>query len=376
MKRIGIMQVTDSLAIGGLERVAVNLANALPMDCFTSHICATRCGGPLEANVESHVTKLLLEREGRFDISALWRLVHYIYDHQIQILHAHGTSLFIAAVARQFARGIRLVWHDHFGQFETHRRSGAYAIAAKAVDAVISVSEPLAVWARDTLGIRDARYISNFVSVSEAKTAPLIDNLPGEKGFRIVCVANLRPQKDHVTLLKALAIIVAAEPRTHLLLAGENGDIEYRHEVEQCISRLGLARHVSYMGSQSNIFDLLHRCDIGVLSSRSEGLPLALLEYGACGIAAVVTNVGQCADVVDQGRVGRLVPTRNAHALANALLALIRSPQERLELGEKFRARVEQAYSTEAAIRKVIAVYRDLLNARARFAYDSSDAGQ
>ena len=113
------MQITDSLAAGGLERVAVNLANALPQECYVSHLCATRCAGSLEANVESHVKKLFLQRHGRIDLPALIRFIRYIREHEIKLLHAHGTSLFVAALAKQFLKGVRLVWHDHFGRSAT-----------------------------------------------------------------------------------------------------------------------------------------------------------------------------------------------------------------------------------------------------------------
>src|SRR5437868_4806246 len=98
MNRIGVMQITDTLAAGGLERVAVNLANGLPLDSYRSYLCTTRQGGALEEQLSPHVVTVHLSRKGRFDFAAIRKLSTYISSQRIQILHAHGTSLFISAL--------------------------------------------------------------------------------------------------------------------------------------------------------------------------------------------------------------------------------------------------------------------------------------
>src|SRR6202011_1420599 len=99
-------------------------------------------------------------------------------------------------------------------------------------------------------------------------------DLPGDADKRIVCVANLRPQKDHVTLLRAMAIVAKSVPRAHLLLVGASGSGEYLRQVLLQISRLGLDENVSYLGSRRDVPAILRTSAIGVLSSISEGLPL------------------------------------------------------------------------------------------------------
>src|SRR4051812_6922005 len=113
MNRIGVMQITDSLAIGGLERVAVNLANSLSPEHYHSHLCVTRDNGPLEKLIGKNVKLIHLERTGRYDFGALWRLRNFIRENQIQILHAHGTSLFTAALVSRFKPKPVVIWHDH-----------------------------------------------------------------------------------------------------------------------------------------------------------------------------------------------------------------------------------------------------------------------
>src|SRR3982074_3743712 len=99
MNRIGVMHVVDTLDAGGAERVAVNLVNSIPREKYKPFLCNTRKDGLLSDLVGSDVGRLRLRRKGRFDFRALRLLVSFIGENKIQLLHAHGTSLFIAQIA-------------------------------------------------------------------------------------------------------------------------------------------------------------------------------------------------------------------------------------------------------------------------------------
>jgi glycosyltransferase involved in cell wall biosynthesis len=126
-----------------------------------------------------------------------------------------------------------------------------------------------------------------------------------------------------------MQLLKAEMPDAHLLLVGDFSDKVYCDSVIQRVGELALGEHVSYLGARQDIPAILRACDIGVLGSRSEGLPLALLEYGMAEMATVVTNVGQCPEVVDGGAAGILVPPASSQALADALRSLLISPERR-----------------------------------------------
>jgi glycosyltransferase involved in cell wall biosynthesis len=353
------MQLIDSLDAGGAERVAVNIANLLPRDRYTSHLCATRRGGILAAELEPDVGQLVLGRRGRFDGAALRQLAAYIGHHRVRILHAHSTSLLTAVLASMWPPFPKVIWHDHFGRYATEvRPAWPYWLLARRVSCVISVNYPLADWSRRNLALPAERviYLPNFAWVKgDAATPP--PSLPGEAGYRVVCVANLRPQKDHLTLIRALAMVVQEIPTAHLLVVGTSDDIIYQQQIHREIAEAGLERQVSLLGQRQDVPAILAGCDVGVLSSVSEGLPLALIEYGLAGLPAVATAVGQCPDVLDQGRVGRLVPPQSPERLAEALLELLRAPERRLILGQQFRQWIETHYSPQAIIARIGQIY-------------------
>ena len=128
------------------------------------------------------------------------------------------------------------------------------------------------------------------------------------------------------------------------------------------LATAGLAAHVSLLGCRDDVAAVLKGCDVGVLSSSSEGLPLALIEYGMAGLASVATRVGQCAEVLDAGRAGLLIPPCEPAALATAILTLLESPQQRALLGGQLRERVHQVYSDGPAMHQIGAVYETVLS--------------
>lgn len=366
MSLIEVMQVVDSLDSGGMELMAVTIANALPRDRFSSHICTTRYKGVLENRLGPHVRRLDLDRWGRFDPRALFWLVRYLRRSKIDIIHAHGTALFLCAAARLACRSVVLVWHDHFGGSGVRTRPrGLYRIATRGVALVISVNKELAEWASHELGIprERIRYLANFV---ESRTAEgSAENLPGVPGMRLVCVANMKPAKDHFTLLRAMEIVVASQPQAHLLLLGGGPNMEYVRRVRDQIDSSGLQGAVTVMGIRDDIAEVLAACDIGVLSSASEGLPMALLEYGRSGLPSVVTDVGQCSEVVDRGAAGFLVPPHDPEALAKGILRLLASPVLRRDLGLRLRERVEACYGLAAGMSGIVGMYTHLIERRA-----------
>ena len=361
---VDVMHVIDALAMGGAERVAVNLANLLPRDRYRAHLSTTRAEGPLSEAVAPHVMRLSLERRGRVDAGALRRFARYVKERRIRIVHAHASALFFARLGVALGRGSALIWHDHYGRADFgDRPAWLYGLAASGAAGVIAVNETLAAWCRERLRLPEKRvwYVPNFVAEAELAGENGCPKLPGEAGKRMVCVANFRPQKDHPNLLRAMALVARQAPGAHLLLVGEAGDGAYAASLRTQISELGLDGAVTWLGPRTDVAAILRGCDIGVLGSASEGLPLALLEYGKAGLAAVATGAGQCPEVLDHGRAGMLVPPGAPEALGQAMVQLLRDGRQRLELAARFHDRVEEHYSPRRVLGQICDIYESVL---------------
>ena len=370
MKPPGVMQVVDSLDLGGTETVAVNLANRLPRDRFRNYLCSTRAGrdgGPLAASLEKDVQHLALDRKSRVDIPAMLKFRQFVRDENIQLLHVHASSLFFGRLATWLgpSNRPRVIWHDHYGRCELNDRSPRlYRLAVAGTSGVVAVNHNLVEWDCRELHMSRERvwYVPNFAVPSQAGgDEPAV--LPGAAGSRIVCVANLRPQKDHFTLLRAFALVRNHRPDAHLLVVGAPIDANYVEALHRETSLLGLEKSVSFLGQVPGVSSVLKACDIAVLSSASEGLPLSLLEYGAAGLPSVATSVGQCPEVLDHGKAGILVDPGAPEQLAKALRSLLDSSQDRARYGRRFQEFVRKKFDATAIVNQICDIYDLVLSA-------------
>ncbi len=194
-----VLQLIDSLHSGGAERVAVNIANSLVNSIDQSLLCSTREEGILRSSLNSDVKYLFLEKRSILDFKAIYKLNKFIKNEKIDIIHAHSTSYFLATIIKLLNRNLKIVWHDHYGnsEFLNKRKSLVLKYCSKYFNFVFCVNNKLEKWSRGYLRIDDVLYLPNFAVINEVKPQT---NLLGKEGKRIICLANLRPQKDHLTL--------------------------------------------------------------------------------------------------------------------------------------------------------------------------------
>lgn len=352
-----VLHLIDSLAVGGAERVAVHLANHLPRNQYSVTLCTSRRGGPLSKEVAPHVTRLDLARRSTGDPVAVYALARELRRQNTRLLHAHSTSLFLARAAAVFAPAVKVIWHDHFGLCETVTRPvWKYRAGVLNVGGVIAVNMVLANRAVDTLHVPSERVwcVRNMACLAPCSGRAV--DLPGNPGRRVVCLANFRPQKDHPVLIAAMARVAASRPDAHLLLVG-GGDADYVNSVRTLVGRHGITDHVTFLGERNDVSDILAACDIGVLASVSEGLPLSLLEYGAAGLAAIATSVGECPDVLDGGNAGIIVPPSDPAPLADAMLTLLNTPEVRRHYASRLQARVHSQFGPQQVIERICRIY-------------------
>jgi len=357
-----VLQLIDSLEPGGAERVCVNFANALHRAGIGSFLCATRRGGPLRHGIDPAVGVLILHKRSVFDPAALLRLVRFVRRYGITIIHAHSTSYATALLCKALT-GVKVVWHDHNGARRLVRGRAALALksASRLFDAAVAANRELEAWSRENLHVDQGKiaYIRNFATLEEDTSEPA---LPGTERTRLICVANLRAQKDHMTLLNAFAAFHSRFPQWHLLLVGRDDGDAYSKTVHRAAAEKGLQPYIHFLGGRSDIPVLLRRSTVGVLSSASEGLPVALLEYGLAGLPVVCTDVGECGEAV--GGCGYTVPPGDAAAFSVALEHLAADEGARRSFAVRFHERVREQYGEKATTEKLLNLYRSVMDVR------------
>lgn len=133
-----------------------------------------------------------------------------------------------------------------------------------------------------------------------------------------VMVATLESHKDHETLFKALPEVLSVYPAFHLNLVGDGS---LRRKLEAQVIAFGLEHSVTFLGSRSDVPELLGQADLFVFSTtEQEGLGSVLLEALAAGLPIVASDVPACRELLEGGRWGALVPAREPGALAAAII--------------------------------------------------------
>lgn len=168
--------------------------------------------------------------------------------------------------------------------------------------------------------------ISNGIRLEPFATAdahPFAQRVPG-----LVMAARFAGQKDHATLLEALALLRQRGQgglKPPLLLAG-GGSERHQRAARQLAERLGLLDQVQFLGFHPRVPELLMQHQIAVLSSHYEGMPLSLVEGMAAGCVALGSAVPGIQELIEDGVTGRLVPPADPRAMADAIEALLRDP--------------------------------------------------
>lgn len=364
---MNILSIIDSLNQGGAEKMAMTIANSLSRYGINSYLCITREKGAFEKYILPEVNIYFLEKKSTIDISALLRLRKYIIDNQIQIIHAHTFSIFIALLAKYFPfklTGLRIVWHYHCGIYPLFGWQIQYyhRIFLHFADKVIVVDESANSLFQKFLKSKKNKveFIENYIIPNQNIKVNNV-NLPGKSSKRIVSVATINPRKDQITLIKAFFIVIKQVPDAHLFLIGTRKDISYYNDLNKKINYLELSQNVTILDDIDNVLPLLVNMDIGVISSQAEGTPLALLEYGLAQLAVVTTNVGKCGDIVENGVSGLVVPPRDEIKLAGAILRFLKCEEFRKKAGKAIYKKINTNYSEKVAVEKIIKIYKEII---------------
>jgi glycosyltransferase involved in cell wall biosynthesis len=232
---------------------------------------------------------------------------------------------------------------------------------ARGVDRYIAVSHHVAGRLCQTYGLSAPQVCVVHNSVfpapfSRRLNAELRAKLMGTTERPIVLtLARLDRQKGHCYLLEAAALV----PEAVFVLAGEGPE---RPALEAQAKALGLDDRVMFLGFRDDVCDLLASCDLFVLPSLFEGLPLSVLEAMAAGKPVVATAIGGTDEAVVRGETGLLVPPAAPSALAEAIRTILSDPVLSRRFGTAGRARVQQAFSAETMVRRITAIYDELLD--------------
>jgi glycosyltransferase involved in cell wall biosynthesis len=179
---------------------------------------------------------------------------------------------------------------------------------------------------------------------------------PGRTPVRLVMVARFGAQKDHPTLLRALARL-----QDHAWELDLIGDGPLRAETESLAMALGLGGRVRFLGQRTDVDQILANAQVSLLVTNWEGLPLSILESMRAGLPVVASSVGGIGESLRDEENGYLVPRGDVELLRDRIERLLASPGLRARMGANGRTRFEQDFTLDHSVSRTLAVYRDVL---------------
>lgn len=373
-----IAHVVETLQVGGAEQMVVALAR---LQRERGHEVAIAClfgEGPLAARArEAGIELTDCGKRAGLDLAAAMRLRRWLRKRRPEVLHTHNPVPHYYSAAAAAGLGISTLLNTRHGMGasgQTDRRERLYRWAMGVSDFGVAVCRAACerFVAQEVIPAGKAVTVPNGIDLARTKLrstearAHLLRSL-GVNGnpFVFGSVGRLNALKDQLTMLRAFARLLRADASvgdpagpgggTVLVIAGEG---EERPALEREIAALTLHGHVFLLGQRDDVPELLAGMDAFVLSSRTEGYSLALVEAAAAGLPIVATDVGGNAEIVQEGVTGRLVPPGDPQALAQAMSELASSEATLARMGAAAREWAMEHGSLETMYSEYLRLYR------------------
>jgi glycosyltransferase involved in cell wall biosynthesis len=290
------------------------------------------------------------------DLAGLVELSRLLRQERPQIVHASSSKAGVLGRLAAAATGVPIRFFTvHGWAFSAYSglTSFLYRIADRlmapltTVTICVSENELAAGLEAGTCNAERTLVIRNAVDLSATPRSRHDRPIP-----RLIAVGRLKAPKDFMTLIRAFAAL--PDGSFEAVVVGDGPD---RGAVEAEIRALGLDECVRLIGERSDVPALLAESDLFVLSSRSEGLPVSVLEAMAAELPVVASSVGGLAELVLDAETGILVPPGDTPALAAALGRLVEDRELRRRLGAAGRARAETFFDLASFRRAHVELY-------------------
>ncbi|MBI4138654.1 glycosyltransferase [Candidatus Uhrbacteria bacterium] len=356
-----VIFVTHSLEMAGAERLVVELASRLPAKGFETSVVTVLSGGALEHLLaEGDVRVFAIPRRGFFGLATICALYRAFRAERPEIVHTH---LFLAdtwgRLAAWLARVPVIVSTEHnvnptYGFF--HRLTNA--LLSFLTDAHIAVSGDVKAELHRVEGVslKKIRVILNGIDLGRVVprgTRPFRD-VP-----RLITVGRLHPQKDHATLLKALALI---KRPWRLQIVGV-GPLE--GELRALAERLHLSSRIEWLGAREDVPELLAASDAFCFPSRYEGFGLAAVEAAAAGVPMIASDLPPLREIL-AGDDALFPPSGDVSAWADAIRRTLDDPTAAVLRANRAVPKVAAAASLDRMVEQHAKLYRELLKKAGR----------
>ncbi len=364
-RQLRVLWLIKGLGPGGAEHLLVAAARSRDTEHFSyelAYLLPWKNALVPELEALGVATTCFGVRDER-DLRWMLALRSRLRNSPVDVVHVHSpyvaamARLVIATMSRLKRPAIVSTEHNAWTGFKAPTRY-ANAWTARMDAATIAVSE-------ETRGSMSARQRDRCETLVHGIDIARVGAYRAERqevrdefGFRddeivIGTVANYHPKKDWPNLLNAASLVMTSAPNVRFLAVGQG---PLQHSVEELHRELGLVGVVTLTGYRPDAARLMAGCDVFMLASKWEGLPVAVMEALALGLPIVSTAVGGVAETFVNDQDALLVPSGDAPALAATIVRVANDPTLRARLGAASLQRSFE-FDAERAQRRIESIY-------------------
>lgn len=351
------MHVVDSMEVGGAETLVSQMCRLQHEQGSDVSVYAIAALGEIGEQMlrEGFNVRFNIGRHLSDSSRNLYRLFR---ESRPDVVHVHNpTPTIYAAPAARLAGAASIISTRHSLVAPPHNRVAEfkYATAARCCDWVVGICEATTNNMK-ALGTVAPRKIVTVYNAAAPLREPAIAELPPKSGFTLVFVGRLQPVKNLSLMLNAFRIALNSQPSLRLWIVGDGSE---RAALEQLARSLNIPEQVTFWGQQMDVAPFFAAADAFIMSSKSEGLPLSLLQALSLGVPAIVPDVGGMPEVVRQTGSGYIVPPAAPDAMAAAILKMANSAAERNLFSSNARAGFCSHFDLKTMTDAYMRLYRD-----------------
>ncbi len=375
MSDLRILYINSSWGWGGMEMHPLVVAEELSRR-GTPLLFAMRSKTAMEERTRGkRFARHVLPFRWYLDPQSYFPLKRLTKSLGINVIHVHCSrdtwrAMLLSGVLREAAV---LVFTKHSGTPPTIKKTDPlHRLLVRRLDAMVANSHYIRENTLETYPIEPSKVkvihygLGTEAVGSAARAEEIRRELSG--GVRdpllVGMVASLSEGKRQDLFVRAAKGISGLHPACRFFIVGVPGQIEYADRIRGMIKTLGLEKQVILTGFREDVPSLMRALDLVVLPSNAEAFGIVLLEAMANGRAIVGSDSGAIPEIVRHGETGLLFAPGNAEALEEAILRLIRSPEERLWMGEQGKRLFQERFVLDREIDDTEKLYRSLLAKR------------
>jgi len=338
-----ILQVIDTLEVGGAERIFVNMCNLLHTNGVNASALVFGRKGKLEASLLKEIPKVNFKRKRKYSISEWYTLSKILKQYDIIHVHMRHNFMYIKLIAIVFRVNTNVILHDHSSNFNDVSWALKSFLRPKYF---IGVSKQLVQWSKKTLSVKDSKAFLLYNIIVKEKI-----NRSIKGGTDIVVVGNIKPGKNQLFIINILPQLTE-----NITFIGKVQDLRYFKQVKARVDVLNLNDRVTFLTDIDNVQEQLPKFKLALMPSINESGPLVLIEYLAQELPFISYKTGEISDRIEKEIPEFFVPSFQEELWIKKIKEIPNN--EGLELGAIY----DRLFSPSKYIQLCTKIYQKILS--------------